>query len=627
MSITRVGSAYGLMTADISGLSVQEGDLLLVFATRKDNAGIATQPNYTTVFQDNTTISTLLSYKVVESGAETLPTWSSATVSVHVYRSDSVDLVTGGHSPFVAGTTNNAHFPEVTMDSTDGSSWVANFYGYLDTLELPALTGATKVGYIRNWGVNTSQTTFDSNGGVVAWPTTNSSTGEYGINTTVSVEIKEFISSVIITDTTDPLTTNTQATINLTGGQASQGSGSVVQRLNSDNTVSELTTIDTWSDTQIIVNSTDIESSSLAYGTHDFLVAADNGDDDFVTFECLPVAGRSFVDLGLLAEAGVRLEAISDLDAGDQVRYQSVLYQGGSPTAYSVTVNDDATFTVDGSTPDGSYAFEIKIWDVSDSTWGLPVNQIITINDGVIVSVTNEVTRKSMIRPMIRAMIRSMTRPMIGAIKRYFITLDPVVNAHYTLSTPITFTGDFRCDFEFQLNLATGDHAIISDGLALNLSWFRVDATNGGYEVQLNGTFYSQVGMFTPDARLHTGYFERIGSTMKGFLDGVEVFSATVVTTSIEVGMIGARGNGSQYFDGILANPKFTDNSGTPVTTTFKLGEPTANSELSVEGNNTVNYINIPTTDREEFQLSGDGAQWDNISPEPQELPSVIEIA
>lgn len=45
-----------------------------------------------------------------------------------------------------------------------------------------------------------------------------------------------------------------------------------------------------------------------------------------------------------------------------------------------------------------------------------------------------------------------------------------------------------------------------------------------------------------------------------------------------------------------------------------------------VEGN-ALTYVNIPEANREQFQLSDDTTQWDNISDLPQELPSVIEVA
>lgn len=49
-------------------------------------------------------------------------------------------------------------------------------------------------------------------------------------------------------------------------------------------------------------------------------------------------------------------------------------------------------------------------------------------------------------------------------------------------------------------------------------------------------------------------------------------------------------------------------------------------SVREIQGN-ALEYINIPDSNVEQFQLSDDATQWDNISPLPQELPSVIEIS
>ena len=49
--------------------------------------------------------------------------------------------------------------------------------------------------------------------------------------------------------------------------------------------------------------------------------------------------------------------------------------------------------------------------------------------------------------------------------------------------------------------------------------------------------------------------------------------------------------------------------------------------EESVEGGEFINYIQVSVTDRELFELSVSETQWDNISPLPQELPAIIEIA
>ena len=59
-------------------------------------------------------------------------------------------------------------------------------------------------------------------------------------------------------------------------------------------------------------------------------------------------------------------------------------------------------------------------------------------------------------------------------------------------------------------------------------------------------------------------------------------------------------------------------------------GESTAVlHSISVEEvlGNAITRVNVPDASIEEFQLSEDSTQWDNVSPAPQELQAVIEIA
>ncbi len=49
-------------------------------------------------------------------------------------------------------------------------------------------------------------------------------------------------------------------------------------------------------------------------------------------------------------------------------------------------------------------------------------------------------------------------------------------------------------------------------------------------------------------------------------------------------------------------------------------------SVREVQGNAVTRYL-VPSTNIEQYQLSNDEMQWDNISPVPQELPAIIEIA
>ena len=61
------------------------------------------------------------------------------------------------------------------------------------------------------------------------------------------------------------------------------------------------------------------------------------------------------------------------------------------------------------------------------------------------------------------------------------------------------------------------------------------------------------------------------------------------------------------------------------VTTTFALDEPTANTEASTEGNNSITYNNIAEADRELYQE--EATEFVNISPAPQQLPATITKA
>jgi hypothetical protein len=125
---------------------------------------------------------------------------------------------------------------------------------------------------------------------------------------------------------------------------------------------------------------------------------------------------------------------------------------------------------------------------------------------------------------------------------------------------------------------------------------------NAGFTVEVDGLVVTGSDTYPLDGKLHK---------MKlSFL------------SSLSIGLLGKRNAASNYYNGILANPVATISG---VTTTNTLGLATGNSEPSAEANNTITYVNIPDSNRELFQNAV--TQWDNISPLPQELPAVIEIA
>jgi len=179
-----------------------------------------------------------------------------------------------------------------------------------------------------------------------------------------------------ITSITDPAITGVALTITGTAFEAVQGTGGVTQE---QGAVIVGLTETAWSDTSITATSAVIEVTGLKYGSNTIKVTVDAGGNDTTTFVANPVADNSYIDLTSIATAGDRITAIADLAIGDQIRYEALLQLEGVPTVYTVAVNADATFSVDGSTLDGIYTFNIRAWDTSDQTWGTAADQTVVI--------------------------------------------------------------------------------------------------------------------------------------------------------------------------------------------------------------------------------------------------------
>ncbi len=259
----------------------------------------------------------------------------------------------------------------VTLASKGGVS-----YSSLDIIELDLNTGTGAleafIGGVSE--LTTTDTTFSSNlkAGVYGrWDNTNA-------HGAVSFAADGYAASgVSITSVTDPIVSGSSFTITGSGFEASQGTGTVTVG-------GESATVSAWSDTSITA-SIDIESSSAKYGANDVVVTNDSAESDTQAAHTVnPPANNAYVDLsGTLATSGDRLTAILDLAAGDQVRYESVLYSGATPTAYTVSVVVNALFTAGNSPADGTYTFECRVWDSGDQTWGTAADQTVTI--GVVV--------------------------------------------------------------------------------------------------------------------------------------------------------------------------------------------------------------------------------------------------
>ena len=90
-----------------------------------------------------------------------------------------------------------------------------------------------------------------------------------------------------------------------------------------------------------------------------------------------PSSGQLFRDVGTPnPTAANRITAVSDISSGDQLHARGV---GGGSAPTGLSLNTDGTFEFsNGSTP---AAFDVRVWDTSDSTWGAWATQ--NIDSGI----------------------------------------------------------------------------------------------------------------------------------------------------------------------------------------------------------------------------------------------------
>ena len=217
-------------------------------------------------------------------------------------------------------------------------------------------------------------------------------------------------------------------------------------------------------------------------------------------------------------------------------------------------------------------------------------------------------------------MITTVINPFDGLLSRYFVTLDPVLNSHYEMAAPITFTGDF--EIEVEISTVTTDSLTIILASATDTDNYIAFTSAGAIRVKIGGiSIDTSSGVLAIDGKLHTLKVKRVGLVLTKILDDVIVDTDTLDSIlNMLTGEI-ARNSSGFYFDGIIANAKFTDKSGaSDVVTTFKLDQATANTESSIEGNNSVTYTNIPQSARELYTL--DGNIWTDAAGNTIEVAS-----
>jgi len=196
-----------------------------------------------------------------------------------------------------------------------------------------------------------------------------------------------------------------------------------------------------------------------------------------------------------------------------------------------------------------------------------------------------------------------------GTNNRYFTTLDGTAD-YYTIPT-VTLSNTFTFECEFALTSLTGDHAIISNS-ALN-EYVRIDATNGGVDMQLKSQFRSNSGKFTADGKKHR---LKLISTEIGGNQQVEIYYDEVLIDTYLFNIlgntvwdgIGVRRNGlTNYFSGIISDVKITD--GTDLIRYYKIDEDLSGTSTIIDsGSDGSNGTAVSITSSELFTL--EGADW-----------------
>jgi hypothetical protein len=187
---------------------------------------------------------------------------------------------------------------------------------------------------------------------------------------------------------------------------------------------------------------------------------------------------------------------------------------------------------------------------------------------------------------------------------RYFNTLDPVLASYYQLATPWVATGDFEVEVEFSTTSADAQGFI--SAVTDNTGYLRI--LNGYLRIQGDTAIpLSDSTIQFNDGKLHVAKVVSNAVATSIYVDGALLVTGDSVG-AFSVGYIGKYFAG--YFNSIIANPIFRDLTTPSNTQTYKLDRPTGDIELSQEGNNTLNYVNIPESNRDLYSLDAAEGEW-----------------
>ena len=207
---------------------------------------------------------------------------------------------------------------------------------------------------------------------------------------------------------------------------------------------------------------------------------------------------------------------------------------------------------------------------------------------------------------------------------RWLSTLDPILNSNYEIAKPIIFTGDFEIEVDLQ-HIVTDPFKTIISGDNQNTTTLNIDINGNSLRAfaynqgVLSGPIQKDISAFAD--KLITVKLVYTGVNAGLYINNILEGSGTWGDLSgVYVSYIGKRITDS-YFDGIIANAKFTDKSGSePVTTTFALDNSTAtnnyilNAEEVVNGDFATTNTSYWTTLNSSVTIAGNGVAAINYS-------------
>ena len=205
------------------------------------------------------------------------------------------------------------------------------------------------------------------------------------------------------------------------------------------------------------------------------------------------------------------------------------------------------------------------------------------------------------------AYIEGVTVTDAGGETRYFAELS---SSHYIYDAALVFSAGDTFEFDFLAPMGIVNKEYLTDSDAGSRAWTQLNNTGkwnyneNVLQLYLDGTQLSKTDDYPTDGKLHT--------------------LTLSMTSSSEIHVLAARTGITGLYNGIMANAVATIGG---VTTSNAMALSTGNSEPSAEANNAITYVNILDSQREQYQLSANAAQWNNISPDPKQLPLTIVLS